>query len=247
MRIKITLAYVGTAYAGWQKQNNAPTVQGAVEAAAAVLANRAVTIYGAGRTDAGVHARGQVAHFETANDWPPGEWQRALNALMPADVRIVSAARADPRFHARHAARGKTYVYQLDTGVVASPFLAPYAWHVGPGLDGDALRDAAAALLGPLDQRAFATQPEVGDRTERPLHSVEVEDTADSVRITIRGRSFLRYAVRGMVGTVVDAARDRRTVESIRTAAESGDRSLAGATAPPHGLCLEQVHYEDPD
>jgi tRNA pseudouridine38-40 synthase len=247
MRIKITLAYVGTAYAGWQKQNNAPTVQGAVEAVAAGLADLPVTVYGAGRTDAGVHARGQVAHFESEKDWPPEEWQRALNALLPADIRVVNAVQSSPRFHARHSARGKTYTYQLDTGSVASPFLAPYVWHVGPDLDLAALRAGAAALLGPLDQRAFATQPEPGERTERPLSSVEIEETADTLRVTIRGRSFLRYAVRGMVGTVVEVARGRRAAESIRTVAESGDRTLAGATAPPHGLCLEHVHYEGTD
>ena len=247
MRIRITLAYVGTAYAGWQKQTNAPTVQGAVEAAATVIANQPVTVYGAGRTDAGVHAQGQVAHFDAAKDWPPGEWQRAINALLPADIRIVDATCADSRFHARHDARGKSYAYQLDTGVVASPFLAPFAWHVGPDLDIAALRAGAAALIGPLDQRAFATQPEPSERTQRPLRSVEIEVCDDSLRITIRGRSFLRYAVRGMVGTLVDVARGRRTADSIRAAAESGDRKLAGATAQAHGLSLEQVHYEDAD
>lgn len=247
MRIKITLAYVGTAYAGWQKQSHVPTVQGAVEAAAAVIASQAVTVYGAGRTDAGVHARGQVAHFDSDKDWPPGEWRRAINALLPADIRIAEAVCVAPQFHARHDARGKTYVYQLDPSVIASPFRAPFAWHVGAGLDGSALRAGAAALIGPLDQRAFATQPEPGERIQRPLHSVDVEHTAGCLRITIRGRSFLRYAVRGMVGTLVDVARDRRTVDSVRAAAESGDRRLAGATAPAHGLCLQQVHYEDPD
>jgi len=245
MRVKITLAYVGTAYAGWQKQDHAPTVQGAIEAAAAVIADRAVTVYGAGRTDAGVHARGQVAHFETERSWPPDEWRRALNALMPSDVRIVGAVQVDPQFHARHAARGKTYSYQLETGVVASPFLAPYAWHVGPGLDIAALEAGAAALLGPLDQRAFATQPQPGNRTERPLSSAGVQAVGGVLRITIRGRSFLRFAVRGMVGTLVEVARGRRTVDSVRAAARSGDRKMAGATAPPHGLCLERVHYED--
>lgn len=243
MRIKITLAYVGTAYAGWQKQNHTPTVQGAVEAAMAVVAGRAVTLYGAGRTDAGVHARGQVAHFETEKNLLPGDWQRALNALMPADVRVVEAVQVDSLFHARHDARGKTYSYQLDTNLVGSPFLSPYAWHVGPDLDSAALQAGAAALLGRLDQRAFATQPETGDRTERPLQNAEVEVVDGLLRITIRGRSFLRFAVRGMVGTLVDVARGRRTADSVRAAAESGDRKLAGATAPPHGLCLERVHY----
>jgi tRNA pseudouridine38-40 synthase len=247
MRIRITIAYVGTAYAGWQKQTNAPTVQGAVEAVAAVIANQPVAVYGSGRTDAGVHARGQVAHFDTAKDWPAGEWQRAVNALLPADIRIVEAARADSQFHARHDARGKTYVYQLGTDSVASPFLAPFAWHVGPDLDVAALRSGAAALLGPLDQRAFATQPEPGERTQRPLSDVLVEEGSESLRIVIRGRSFLRYAVRGMVGTLVEAARGRRSADSIRAAATSGDRKLAGATAPAHGLCLEQVHYEEAD
>jgi len=245
MRIKITLAYVGTAYAGWQRQNNAPTVQGAVEAAAANIADRPVAVYGAGRTDAGVHARGQVAHFDTEKSWPPEKWRRALNALVPVDIRIVEAVQVDPEFHARHGARGKTYTYQLDTGVVASPFLAPYAWHAGPELDVAALEAGAAALLGPLDQRAFATQPEPGDRTERPLAGAEVEVADDLVRITIHGRSFLRFAVRGMVGTLVEVARGRRTVSSVRHAAQSGDRQLAGVTAPSHGLCLERVHYEE--
>jgi tRNA pseudouridine38-40 synthase len=242
--MKITVAYVGTRFAGWQRQLNAPTVQETIERAAAVVEGGAVAVHGAGRTDAGVHARGQVAHFDTARTMEAGAWLRALNAHLPDDVRVSQAMVAAPDFHARHSAGGKTYSYRLDLRAVPSPFDAPFAWHVGPEMDLDALRNAANALLGPLDQRAFATQPETGGRPQRPLTAISVAVDAGQALIVVEGRSFLRHAVRGMVGTMVEVGRGRRETDSVRAAARSGIRADAGATAPAHGLCLERVHYD---
>jgi tRNA pseudouridine38-40 synthase len=247
MRIKITVAYLGTAYAGWQRQANAPSVQAAIEAAVASVEGQPVVLYGAGRTDTGVHARGQVAHFDSAKPLAPDAWRGAINAHLEPAIRVMAAAAADADFHARHSAGGKTYRYQLDTGQVGSPFHAATAWHVGPDVDIAALRSGACSLLGPLDQRAFATRPQPGGRPDRPLEAADVLHSGDIVDITIRGHSFLSHAVRGMVGTLVQAARGRRTAESIRAAAESGDREMAGPAAPAHGLCLDAVHYPSLD
>jgi tRNA pseudouridine38-40 synthase len=243
MRTKITLAYVGTQYAGWQRQSTVPTVQAAVERALASVDPGAVPVHGASRTDAGVHARGQVAHFDSQRDLEPAAWKRAINAGLETAIRVVDATEEDAEFHARHSARGKTYSYLLDTRDVATPFQAPYAWHVGPGMDLDRLRAGAEALLGDMNQRAFATRPEPGARTDRPLVGVTVEVTGRMIEIVVQGRSFLRYAVRGMVGTIVEVGRGHRTPASVRAAARSGDRTAAGACAPAHGLCLRAVHY----
>ena len=159
----------------------------------------------------------------------------------------MSAARVADEFHARHDARGKTYRYVLDTGRIADPFLAPVAWHVGPKVDPEALRGAANELLGTMDQRAFATQPDDKGVRNRPLDAVDVCADAARTEIVVRGRSFLRYAVRGMVGTIVDVGLGRLDAAAVRVAAESGVRDRAGATAPAHGLCLDAVHYESDD
>ncbi|NKB90158.1 MAG: tRNA pseudouridine(38-40) synthase TruA [Acidobacteria bacterium] len=245
MRTKLTIAYVGTAYSGWQRQANAPTVQAALEDAAAAVAGMPTRVHGAGRTDAGVHAQGQVAHFDADKARDAATWQRAINAGLDSDIRVIAAMPVSDDFHARHSARGKTYRYALEGGAIQSPFSARYAWHVGADLDIRALQAGAEQLLGPLDQRAFATQPEDGGRPDRPLDSVSVQPTPRGIDIVFVGRSFLRHAVRAMVGTLVEVGRGQRGAESVRGVAASGDRTLAGATAPAHGLCLEAVHYDD--
>lgn len=241
MRLKLTLAYVGSRYAGWQRQPDEPTVQGVLEDAFAAIAGAPVGVVGAGRTDAGVHAAGQVAHADVEERLGPDEWLRALNAKLPVDVRVVTCEAAAADFHARYDTRGKTYRYAIDEHAVASPFLAPFAWHVGPGLDLDAMRSAAEGLDGDIDQRTFATQPRDGDRP-RPLDSV-ILARGRLLTLEFRGRSFLRYAVRGMVGTLLEVGRGRRAPGSVAALARSGDRASAGVTAPPHGLCLASVRY----
>jgi tRNA pseudouridine38-40 synthase len=241
MRLKITLAYDGTPFHGWQRQPGSATVQGALDAAASRIADAPIAVTGASRTDAGVHARGQVAHLDVADRLPAHEWLRALNALLPAAVRVLSAEIVPEEFHARYSAIGKRYQYTIDPRPIASPFHARYAWHVYGPLDMDAMLAAANSLTGEIDQRAFASRPEPG-RNIRPVESIAIR-TDDLIKVTVRGRSFLRYAVRGMVGTMVAAARGDLDPAAVAELARAGDRRAAPPPAPPHGLCLSQVRY----
>lgn len=248
MRLRFTLGYVGTAYAGWQVQPDQPTVQGELEAAVGAVGGRPAAVTGASRTDAGVHACGQVAHLDPPRDLEPGSWRDALNAHLPSDVRVLGCDAVGAAFHARHDARRKTYRYRLCLGEVAPPWLSPWAWHVG-GLDLEAMAAAADALEGDVDQRTFATRPD-DRRPMRPLERVEVSREAlptiadgGVATVTVVGRSFLRQAVRGIVGTLVEVGRGRRKVTGLRELALSGDRDAAGPAAPAHGLWLERVDY----
>ncbi len=201
-----------------------------------------VAVTGASRTDAAVHARGQVAHLDIEAERAPEEILAALNARLRSDIRVLDCQPTAARFHARHSAIGKLYTYTIDNRPIASPFRAPFAWHVAAKLDLAAMHDAAQHLLGPLDQRAFATQPVAGGRPDRPLEAIEVEGN-EVIEVRVSGRCFIRYAVRGMVGTLVEVGLGRRAPVSLLELARSGDRAAAGATAPAHGLCLEAVHY----
>lgn len=244
MRVKLTVAYRGGDFAGWQIQPRQRTVQGVLEDAVAAVGGSAARVTGASRTDAGVHAAGQVCHFEAPVPRPPQVWQRALNALLGDDVRVLAAAEARADFHARFDALGKTYRYHVDRRPVASPFLAAFAWHRPEPLDVQAMRAAAALLLeARVDQRAFATRPDA-DRTVRPLQACELDEGA-TLSFTVRGRSFLRFAVRGLVGSLVEVGRGALDPEALVRAASRGDRAATGATAPPHGLCLVGVRYPD--
>jgi len=276
MRLRLVIAYVGTGYSGWQVQPGPETVQGALEDAVADIGGRRVRVTGASRTDAGVHATGQVCHVDAPRELPPGQWQDALNAVLPADVRVLEAGRVDDDFHARHHARRKYYVYRIDTAPVQSPFLAPWAWH-RPGLQEDTAahllaRGSDALLVDDLDQRRFASQPD-GTRPIRPLErcavafpatrpttagdpAVDAPSTpvgplpdptpgsSSLVTITVVGRSFLRHAVRGMVGTLAELALGRRSWEEFDelVRGSAGHRPLS-SKAPAHGLCLERIDY----
>lgn len=242
MRLKITLAYVGTAYAGWQRQPHDPTVQRHLERALAAVDGAIVPTVGASRTDAGVHAAGQVAHADVRRGLDAEDWQRALNAHLPADVRVGRVEPATDDFHARYGASRKVYRYHVDESPVASPFLAPFAWHRPGSLDLEAMQCAARDLEGAIDQRTFATRPVDGERP-RPLELVRVERDR-LLTITVAGRSFLRYAVRGLVGTLLEVGAGRRHPDTVHELARSGRRDDAGATAPAHGLCLVRVEYD---
>jgi len=244
MRICLIVAYNGTAYAGWQVQPHEPTVQGALEQVLLHTTAAKVRVTGASRTDAGVHAAGQVCHFDAPESREPreaDEWQRQFNALLPADIRVLSAAAVSDDFHARYDAIRKTYRYQIDNQPVASPFLAAFAWHC-PGLREVALmRETTALLTGDLDQRIFATQP-VGDRPIRPISQCSIE-VDRLVTVTVTGRSFLRHAVRGMVGALVEVGSGRRSLAEMQTLVQGELNSPRAVKAPAHGLCLATVEY----
>src|SRR6266702_1601639 len=219
---KLTIAYDGTDFHGWQIQANRPTIQGEIVSVLQQLTQEKIMLHGAGRTDAGVHALGQVASFRTQSGLSAQEFQRALNALLPPTIRIVGAEEVGPDFNARWSARGKTYRYRLYRGRVVPPMIWRYVLHYPFPLDEDAMRDAAARFVGTHDFASFAasTGSEEDDKersTEREIFSTELVRSADDEELvfTVRGRSFLRYMVRKMVGTLLDVGRGRLRPDDV--------------------------------
>lgn len=249
---KLTIAYDGTDFHGWQIQANKPTIQGELVNVLQRLTQEKIYVHGAGRTDAGVHALGQVASFQTKSALSAPEFQRALNALLPPSIRIVASEEVGPDFHARWLAVCKTYRYRLYRGKVVPPTLWRYVLHYPFPLDEDAMRDAASRFVGTHDFTAFAASPDPEDSerersTEREIYSAKLERTEDGEELifTVSGRSFLRYMVRKMVGTLLDIGRGRLTPQDIDRLYESKDRSKAGPTVPPQGLVMVEVQHKE--
>ena len=249
---KLTIAYDGTDFHGWQIQANKPTVQGEIVNVLRRITQENVQLHAAGRTDAGVHALGQVGSFRTQSALSAGEFQRALNALLPATIRIAAAEEVGPDFNARWSARGKIYRYRLYRGKVVPPMLWRYVLHYPFPLDEDAMRDAASRLVGMHDFASFAasTGSEEDDKersTEREIYSTELVRSADGEELvfTVRGRSFLRYMVRKMTGTLLDVGRRKLTPDDIQRLFQLKDRSKSGPTVPPQGLCMVSVEHEE--
>ncbi|MDP6579158.1 MAG: tRNA pseudouridine(38-40) synthase TruA [Vicinamibacterales bacterium] len=253
--LKLTVAYEGAAYVGWQRQSKGSSIQGCLEAALAEIEGEAVAVVGAGRTDAGVHALGQVASLQLRHELAPDALVRAVNARLPPDIRIVAAEVGPDLFHARFDATGKTYRYRLLHGAVSSPFDRRHGWHVGEPLDVERMADAGRVLVGEHDFAAFqatrsSTRSTVRtlfelavNRVPRDPWSVDGGPGAAPTIIEVRGSGFLRHMVRIIVGTLVEVGRGRRDHVAVEHALRSRDRSLAGQTAPPHGLFLVRVDY----
>jgi tRNA pseudouridine38-40 synthase len=249
---KLVIAYDGTDFHGWQIQSNKPTIQGEIINVLRRITQENVQLHGAGRTDAGVHALGQVGSFRTQSALSAGEFQRALNALLPPTIRIASAEEVGPDFNARWSARGKIYRYRLYRGKVVPPMLWRYVLHYPFPLDEEAMRDASARFVGIHDFASFAasTGSEDDDKersTEREIYSTELTRSADGEELvfTVRGRSFLRYMVRKMVGTLLDIGRGKLKPDDINGLYELKDRSKSGPTVPPQGLCMVSVEHEE--
>ena len=262
---KITLAYDGSDFVGWQRQASGVSIQGLIEDALRELDGRDVPVIGAGRTDAGVHALGQVASFSLERVIEAGVLQRAVNARMPDSVRVTRVELAAPAFHARFDAREKTYRYRIWNAAVISPFERKYAWHIPERLDVDAMCAAAQLVEGRHDFAAFQAAGNATKTTERAVHSsvitsksqttvsslsgVELRDLRGGVcggaliLYDITGDGFLRHMVRNIVGTLVEIGRGRRPPAWMREVVESRDRAAAGPTAPAHGLFLVRVTY----
>jgi tRNA pseudouridine38-40 synthase len=241
--LKVTLAYDGTAFAGWQLQAGQRTVQGVLEDALAAFDDRRVIVHAAGRTDAGVHAVGQVVSFALAHAITCEALQRALNVRLPPDVRVLHAEDAAPDFHARFHARRKTYRYCINNVAVALPQTRHFAWHVPHTLDVAAMATGAKMLVGEHDFAAFqAAGGDVATSRREIFHS-DVRDEGGQVIYEVTGSGFLRHMVRNIFGTLVDICRGRYAAQHMRHVLESRDRSRASATAPAHGLTLWEVHY----
>ena len=249
---KLTIAYDGTDFHGWQFQNDKATVQGEIVSVLRRLTQENVQLYGAGRTDAGVHALGQVGSFRTQSALSAGEFQRALNALLPQAIRIVQAEETGPDFNARWSAMGKVYRYRIYRGKVVPPFLWRYVLHYPFPLDEEAMRDGAARFVGRHDFSAFAASSGSEDDDKernmcREIFSTELRRTGDGEELwfTVHGRSFLRYMVRKMVGTLLEIGRGKLTPADVDKLFEMKDRSKSGPTVPPHGLFMVSVEHEE--
>jgi tRNA pseudouridine38-40 synthase len=241
-RFLLRIEYAGTRYRGWQIQTNARTVQGEIaQAAREVLGTTNFELYGSGRTDAGVHALEQVAHLDTAVKMPPSMLTDRLNALLPSDINILSAETVDRRFHARHSATSRSYLYQIARRRTA--FAKPYVWWIREPLDVGRMRDAASIFTGLHDFRAFSDDDPEEKSTKVMVESLVVEEEGDLVLIRIAGSHFIWKMVRRIVGILVEAGKGALTHRQIETLL-GGDSDLpARLTAPASGLFLEKVEY----
>lgn len=249
MKYRAVLAYEGTAYAGWQRQLNQPTIQAKIEDVLNLINGRPVVVHSAGRTDAGVHAVGQVISFILDREWDPPILCRAINGNLPEDVRIVAVETAGPDFHPRFDARFKTYRYQIVTANVMSPFLRRQALHYPYALDRQRLVDHANQLIGCHDFRGFTVSDCEVVTTIRTIHKVELLENEETLSIHFTGDGFLRYQVRTMVAALFELNTDRHGryaanhIHSMTELIATGDRSLVGTMAPALGLTLMKVEY----
>ena len=255
--LKVTMAYDGAGYAGWQRQNGAPTIQALLEAALGEIEGGAVTVHGAGRTDAGVHALGQVASARLTHSIDNAALARALNAKLPGDIRILRVDVVADDFHARYAARSKAYQYRLSLGPVANPLERGRVWHVRQPLDLGKMQRAGAVLCGRHDFAAFQTAAvdKTSASTVRTISELEVGRRPGPpwlctsacqnqiMTVDVVGDGFLRHMVRAIVGTLVEVGAGRLEVADVAAVLSSGRRERAGPTAPPHGLFLVRVDY----
>lgn len=242
---KLTIAYLGQAYAGWQRQSNAVTVQQVVEEALSALAGEPLTVTGAGRTDAGVHARGQVAHFEGGDRLPDRALVHGCNHRLPDDVRILRAVGVAEAFHARKHALSKIYSYRMLTDEVISPLDAPFAVGVDPRIDVDVMSEACARLAGTHDFSAFALAGGGHSSPQRTIFEASCTEESTGLWFRVRGSGFLRGMVRSLAGTLIEVGTGRRSIESFADLLSGAPRSAAGPTAPARGLTLERVFYDD--
>ncbi len=242
---KVVLEYDGTRYSGWQRQLNAPTIQATVEKALAAIAQTRLTVIGAGRTDAGVHALGQVASFRTDRGLSRREWLRALNAHLPADISALSVEEAPDDFHARYSASGKLYEYHLLNRSERAPLLRERAWMLYKSLDFAAMTDAAACLIGTHDFSSFETAPTDNENPHCRLDQLDLRREGDLIVLAFYADRFLKQMVRSMVGTLVEVGQGKRTAADMQTVLTASARAAAGRTAPAHGLYLVKVDYDN--
>jgi tRNA pseudouridine38-40 synthase len=242
MRVRAVVAYDGTDYSGFQRQVNAPTVQATLEAALAQVTQEAITILAAGRTDAGVHAAGQVIAFDTVWRHSLNDLQRALNAVLPADIVVRKVGEAASDFHPRYSACSRCYQYTVYNAPVRWPLVRRYSLYVSAPLDVEAMQRAARTLIGERDFATFG-QPPQGKVTVRRVSVAVWRGEPPWLTFDIEANAFLYRMVRSIVGTLLQVGRGESGVEEFAALLASCDRSQAGPTAPPQGLCLMEVKY----
>jgi tRNA pseudouridine38-40 synthase len=242
----LTLAYKGTPFLGWQRQPNGPTVQEHLETALARFWKRPVIVHGSGRTDTGVHAHAQTAHFTEEPRFPPATLQAGLNHSLPPEIRITACRLAPANFHARFSAIGKEYEYWIENAPVASPFHLDLRWHLPRPLNLPALTEALKLFEGTHDFASFTSNPGY-ERTNtiRTIHRAQIQKSGPLIRIRVTGNGFLFRMVRNLVGATVKVGHGRLTLEELSQILAARKRSGAPPSAPAHGLYLHRVYYDE--
>ena len=244
MNYKLVLQYDGTKLNGWQKQGNTDnTIQGKLEAILERMYGQYVEIHGSGRTDAGVHAFGQVANFHAPESFSTEEIQANLNEYLSKDIRVLSVAQVDERFHARLTAKAKTYEYCIDNGEIANVFQRKYVMREENPLNLEAMREAAGYLVGIHDFKTFCANKKMKKSTVRTIYSIDIQEKEGIVSIKYRGNGFLYNMVRILTGTLIEVGRGIRKPEDMLNIINAMDRGAAGFTAPAQGLYLVEVEY----
>jgi len=240
---KLTLAYDGTRYFGWEHQPNRETIQGKLETVLTRMCGSPVEVIGAGRTDAGVHAREMTANAWLETDKTPDEIRAYMNRYLPDDISVTDLKEAAERFHARYRAVGKTYCYTCYVGPSKPVFNRKYVTVLDFQPDVAAMQRAAECLVGEHDYKSFCSNPQMKKTTVRIVDSIEIARRKDYLYLNFHGTGFLQNMVRIMVGTLLDVGAGKLTPEDVARILDARDRTLAGPTAPPGGLCLEKVDY----
>jgi tRNA pseudouridine38-40 synthase len=243
-RYKLTIEYDGTPYVGWQLQDNGPTIQGALTEAIAAFTGERVAVHGAGRTDAGVHALGQVAHVDLARDWDSDNVRDAMNFhLRPAPIAVLAAEQVTESFDARFSAIKRHYRYRISNRRADLALEQNRAWRVPRPLDSEAMHGAAQKLLGKHDFTTFRSTECQAKSPIKTLDRLDVTRDGDHVRVTASARSFLQHQVRSMVGSLVHVGEGKWSADDLASALSARDRARCGQVAPPHGLYLVRVEY----
>ena len=245
-RIKLVVGYRGTRYHGWQIQPNVITVQGTLEAALKTIANETVRVHASGRTDSGVHAVGQVVHFDTTSPIAPSALLRGLNSLLPTDIVVKRAREVATDFHARYSARRKTYAYVIHNHPLRPAFHMSDVWHIAQPLNLSAMQTAAQVLVGQHDFSAFRAASCAARSPVRSLMRLAVQRRGQRILFLLTADGFLQHMVRNIVGTLVQIGRGQIDAETMPAILQSRQRHMAGPTAPPQGLYLVRVMYPPP-
>ena len=243
MKIAMLVEYDGTCYAGWQKQKNAVTVQEKIEDALETIGKGHINVFGAGRTDSGVHARGQCAHFEIDASIPAEKYMFILNTLLPEDIRITKSWEASQDFHCRFSAKGKRYIYRIFNAQYSSALMGRFTCFVPEALDIEKMQEAAQYIKGTHDFASFCAAGGSAKTTVRTVTRLDIVKNDNLIEIIVEGNGFLYNMVRIIAGTLIEVGKGKRTTKSVFDAVEGKDRTSAGATAEARGLTMDEVFY----